>query len=107
MTNRDETHAMKHGYDAVNWHIRSLIAAAGLAVCAFFTAISATASASRADVARAAEREIASEAALVAEFADFLAEETAQARVALGSPRLKPAEPVSTVVAGADLSAFV
>ena len=104
---QDQAYAPKHGYEAVNWHIRSLIAAAGLAICAFFTAISATAAANRADQARAVEREIASEAALVAEFANYLAEETAQARSVFSSPRLKPVEPVAeAALADLELASF-
>ena len=85
------TETTSHGYDRINWEVRSLLAAAGLAVCAFASAMSATASASRADAARIAQMEVANEAAIVAEFANFLAEETAATRRSFGAPSLKPA----------------
>ena len=92
-----ETDKIKDEYTSVNWHGRSLIAAAALAVCAFTSAISATTNAKRADVERSVEMEVANEAALVAEFANFLAEETASARESFEAPSLKPALTTASV----------
>lgn len=82
----------------VNWTARRLVAAAGLAVCVLLTALSATASMQKAEAARAQEIALADEASLVADFATYLAEETANARHAL-SPRLKPAKSTEAIVA--------
>ena len=81
----------------VNWHIRSLIAGGAIALCAFMTAISATASAYKAEQAQFEEAAIADEARLVADFAGYLAKETADARADLIEPRLKPAQRVAAV----------
>ena len=90
-TGNDYTHA--------NWHGRSLLAAAGLAVCAVGAAISATTAADRASVVRSAEVEVANEAAIVAEFAKFLAEETANSRASFNAPSLKPAVTTASLTA--------
>ncbi len=94
----------------VNWTARSLLAVAGVAVCIMMTAMSATASVKRGKVERAAAMEVADEALLVADYAEFLAEATAQARAELISPRVKPAPSPGSVIAGgapiADLVAF-
>lgn len=83
----------------VNWTARRLVAAAGLAVCVLLTALSATASMQKAEAARAQEIALADEASLVAEFASYLAEETANARNSFASPRLKPAKSTEAIVA--------
>lgn len=94
----------------VNFTARSLIAAASLSVCVLLTALSATAAVQRADAARAAQAVLADEATLVAEFAAYLAEQTAETRAAFDAPRVKPAKSTGALVAarGAlnDLIAF-
>ena len=87
-------------YESVDWQVRGLMAAAGLVICAFATAFSATTSADRMMAERAIEDEIANEAALVAEFATFLAAETADVRAALEHPTLKPAKQAVNFEAG-------
>ena len=86
--------------DGVNWHVRSLVAATGLAVCIFAGAISATASAKRADQAKALQTQIATEAEIIADFASFLAAETAATRSAFSAPRLKPALTPASILVG-------
>lgn len=76
---------------SVNWHMRSLLAAAGISICVVASAISATASAKRATAQQAMQVEVENEAAIVAEFAAFLAEETASVRQSFAAPSLKPA----------------
>ena len=88
-----------------NWHVRSLLAAAGVAVCVFGAALSATTSAKRATYERIVETEVATQTALVTEYAAYLTEEAAKARAAiapaqgvtLGAPSLKPVTPASAV----------
>ncbi len=82
----------------VNWTARSLLAATGAAFCVLLTAISATASVKRAKEARTVELAVADEAELMAEFADFLAERTAEARASLDAPRLKPAKTTAAIL---------
>ena len=89
------------GFD-VNWTARSLVAASLLSVCVLMTALSATTAAKQADARRAAEAEIAVEAELVAEFAAYLAAETAGARAAFDAPRMKPAKSAGDMLAGGD-----
>jgi len=89
-TGNAATSAAGHGF-ALNWHVRSLIAAAGLAICVVASAISATASAKRANAQQAMQMEVENEAAIVAEFANFLADQTAAARQSFNAPSLKSA----------------
>ncbi|HNR78000.1 MAG TPA: cell wall hydrolase, partial [Parvularculaceae bacterium] len=92
----------------VSWTVRSLLAAAGVAVCIMMTAMSATASVKRNAAERAAALEVADEAQLVAEYAHYLTEQTAQARAVLSSPRLKPAvTPAMMAAEGAPISDLV
>lgn len=83
----------------VSWTVRSLLATAGVAVCIMMTAMSATASVKRSELARAAATEVADEAKLVAELANFLAAETATVREAMNAPRLKPARAPALMIA--------
>lgn len=104
MTTSSEDHKPDaHRPDArwrdVSWTLRSLVAAGMLAVCIVASAYSGTVSAHRADKAAAADRAHAAEAALVADFADFLAAETETARTLIATPRLKPAKSVETLLA--------
>jgi len=84
----------------INWTLRSLMAAVAVSFCVLATAMTATASVKRSEVAKIAETAIANEAQLVAELADFLAEETAEARAEFDAPRLKPAQSASDLVMG-------
>lgn len=86
----------------VNWTLRSLLAAGLLSVCAVATALSATVSAERAAVERQAQLEQAREAELVADLVNYLAAETANARNALDSPRLKPAKATTAMLTSDD-----
>jgi spore germination cell wall hydrolase CwlJ-like protein len=83
--------ASESGWPEVSWTVRSLIAAGMVAVCVMMTAMSATATVKRNEAAREAQVVLADEAKLVAEFADYLAAETQNARAALDGPSLKPA----------------
>lgn len=87
------------GLHEVSYTARSLLAAAFLSVCVLLTALSATASVQRAEKTRVAETAIASEAALVADLAQYLAAQTASAREAFDAPRLRPARTTGEVVA--------
>jgi hypothetical protein len=82
-----------------NWTVRSLLATACVAICIMMTAMSATASVKRSKAERAVAHQLADEAQLVADFAEFLAGATAGARLALNSPRLKPAMATGQLVA--------
>ncbi|GAB4532829.1 MAG: hypothetical protein Kow00133_21000 [Amphiplicatus sp.] len=84
---------------------RSLLAAASLSVCVVMSALSAAVSVERADAARAAEAALADEAALVADYAAFLAAQTARARESLDAPRVKPAKPFRAILAHYDPAA--
>lgn len=88
------------GWPQVSWTVRSLIAAGMVAVCVMMTAMSATASVKRHEATRAAQSVLADEARLVAEFADYLAAETQNARESLEAPSLKPAVRAADVAAG-------
>lgn len=88
-----------YGWLDVSWTSRSLIAAASFAFCVLLTALSATASVQRAETERRAEAALADQAALVADFADYLAKQTATTRLALDTPRLKPAKSTPDLVA--------
>lgn len=92
-------HSRGGNYDfpEVNWTARSLLAATGAAFCVLLTAITATASVKRAQEARTVELAVADEAELMSEFADFLASRTAEVRISLEAPRLKPAKNVDTM----------
>jgi spore germination cell wall hydrolase CwlJ-like protein len=87
-----------HRHD-VNWTARSLFAVAGVAVCIMMTAMSATASVKRGKIERAAAIEVADEAMLVADYAQYLAKATAEARAELTAPRLKPAPSPARLIA--------
>lgn len=92
----------------VNWTARSLLAVAGVAVCIMMTAMSATASVKRGKIEREAAMEVAGEAMLVADYAEFLAKATAEARAELSSPRVKPApSPARMIAAGAPIADLV
>ncbi len=96
------------GLPSVNWTVRSLMAAAGVAICIMMTAMSATASVKRTKEARVAANEVADEAQIVADFATYLAGETATVREAMNAPRLKPAIAAATLVAdGAPIADLV
>ncbi len=98
----------RHAAGDFHWTVRSLLASAGVAACIMMTAMSATASVKRSQAEKAAEGAIADEAQLVAEFADYLAAETANTREAFAAPRLKPAVSAQKVVAqGAPISDLV
>lgn len=98
----------RHFIPDVSWTVRSLLAAAGVAVCIMMTAMSATASVKRSAAERAAALEVADEAQLVAEFANYLADETANARRAMSAPRLKPAMSSAAMIAdGAPIADLV
>lgn len=98
----------RHLIPDVSWTVRSLLATAGVAVCIMMTAMSATASVKRGEAARAAALEVADEAQIVTEFATYLADETAAARHAMSTPRLKPAQSSATLVAsGAPIADLV
>lgn len=84
----------------VSWTVRSLLATAGVAVCIMMTAMSATASVKRSQLARAAAIDVAGEAQLVTDFANYLADETAATRRAMTAPRLKPAITPAMMIAG-------
>ncbi len=97
-----------HHVPDVSWTVRSLLATAGVAICIMMTAMSATASVKRSDVARAVANDVADEAMLVADYANFLARETASVRDAMNSPRLKPAiAPAKLIAAGAPIADLV
>lgn len=97
----------RHFYD-VSWSVRSLLATAGVAVCIMMTAMSATASVKRNAAARAVASDVADEALIVADYAHYLAGQTAVARQAMGSPRLKPAIAPATLIAqGAPIASLV
>jgi hypothetical protein len=83
----------------VNWTARSLLAVGGVAVCIMMTAMSATASVKRGNIERAAAMEVADEAMLVADYAEFLKEATAEVRAELSSPRVKPAPSPAVMIA--------
>ncbi|MBI1394192.1 MAG: cell wall hydrolase [Alphaproteobacteria bacterium] len=83
----------------INWSLRSLVAATGIALCLFLTAFSAAASSKNVQAAKAVERQMADEAAVVAALAEHLALQTAREREALSAPRLKPAKQLSSLLA--------
>lgn len=89
----------RHFIPDVSWTVRSLLATAGVAICIMMTAMSATASVKKTQAARAAAIEVADEAQLVADFATYLADETATARLAMNAPRLKPAMSAGMIAA--------
>ncbi|MBI1366082.1 MAG: cell wall hydrolase [Alphaproteobacteria bacterium] len=91
--------AVERGWLDISWTGRSLVAAAFLSVCMLLTALSATASVRRADAMREAQAALAGQAALVAEFRTYLAEQNARAPKAFNGPRLKPARSTEDVVA--------
>ena len=92
----------------ISWSARSLIAATGLAVCLMMTAFGATASVKKAEAARIAEQQIADEATLIAEFADYLSAETANTRAGFDAPSMKPAKSVAALaVDDASIAHFV
>jgi spore germination cell wall hydrolase CwlJ-like protein len=96
-----------HFYD-VSWTVRSLLATAGVAVCIMMTAMSATASVKRNEAVRAAAHDMADEALIVADYAEFLTEQTAVARQSMTSPRLKPATaPADLIARGAPIADLV
>jgi spore germination cell wall hydrolase CwlJ-like protein len=99
MTGYAKTHHDRHLIPDVNWTVRSLLATAGVAVCIMMTAMSATASVKKSQIARAAAYEVADEAQLVADFATYLAGATAAAREEMNAPRLKPAVAPATLIA--------
>ncbi|MEZ5915358.1 MAG: cell wall hydrolase [Parvularculaceae bacterium] len=92
----------------VSWTVRSLLAGAGVAACIMMTAMSATASVKRSAAERAAAREVADEAQLVTEYAQYLTEQTTRARAVLSTPRLKPAvTPAMIAAEGAPIGDLV
>lgn len=98
----------RHFIPDVSWTVRSLLATAGVAVCIMMTAMSATASVKRSQIQRAAALDVADEAQIVADFANYLAEETATARRAMTAPRLKPAiSPATLIAQGAPINDLV
>ncbi|MEL6370003.1 MAG: cell wall hydrolase [Pseudomonadota bacterium] len=98
MTARDYHAISYHSIPEINWNLRSLMAAVGIASCLLLTAMSTTASARRAEAAKIAQDAIANEATLLAEFADYLAAETSTTRTSLQQPRLKPMVETADVV---------
>lgn len=97
-----------HQIADISWTARSLLATAGVAICIMMTAMSATASVKKGQVARAAAAEVADEAQLVADYASYLAEATAATREEMTSPRLKPAvSPARMIAAGAPIADLV
>ncbi len=96
-----ETQAAGEGLGAcwheVHWQLRSLMAAAGVAMCVFGAALSAKASAERAVADTAQEAALADEAAIAEAFSAFLVEKAKPARKAELTPRLKPAAPVASI----------
>ncbi|MFZ5615914.1 MAG: cell wall hydrolase [Pseudomonadota bacterium] len=108
MTGNPITGRDRHLGPDVSWTVRSLLATAGVAICIMMTAMSATASVKRNAAARAAANEVADEAQLVADFANYLAGETATVREAMTAPRLKPAIAPATLIAqGAPIADLV
>lgn len=100
-------HERHHFYD-VSWTVRSLLATAGVAICIMMTAMSATASVKRNEAARFAASEVADEALIVADYAQYLAEQTAITRQAMSAPRLKPAmAPAVMIAQGAPIADLV
>lgn len=100
-------HDGRHFYD-VSWTVRSLLATAGVAICIMMTAMSATASVKRNQAVRAVASDVADEALIVADYADFLAGQTAIARQSMNAPRLKPAMGTATLIAqGAPIADLV
>lgn len=88
------------GWHDISWTARSLAAAALISVCVLMTALSATASVQKAETDKRADAALADEARLVADYAAWLARETANERYAFDAPRLKPARSTEAVVAG-------
>lgn len=82
----------------VNWTARSLVAAGAISGCLLLTALNATAAVERAAVERAADVALADEAALLADLADYLKEETAGARAAVAAGEKTAALSVVDVV---------
>lgn len=108
MTGNPITGRDRHLVHDVSWTVRSLLATAGVAICIMMTAMSATASVKRNAFARAAANEVADEALLVADYANYLAGETATVREAMTAPRLKPAIAPATLIAqGAPIADLV
>ncbi|MBB5518295.1 cell wall hydrolase [Amphiplicatus metriothermophilus] len=102
---RDAADAHDAPWGDVNLTARSLLAAAALSVCVVLAALSGAATAERAAAVRAADAALAEDAALFAEYAAFLAGETARARARLDAPRVKPAKPVRAILAHYDPAA--
>ncbi|WP_425409592.1 cell wall hydrolase [Hyphococcus sp.] len=86
----------------VNWTLRSLFAAGVMSLCAVASAMSVTVNANRAEAVRQEKLALEKEAELVADFANYLAAETAATREALDGPRLKPAKSTSEIVSAMD-----
>ena len=82
--------------------MRSLLAAALLAVCVAASAYSGTVSATRAEQKAVADRALAEEAELVADLADYLAAQTVATRTTIAGPRLKPAKRAPAMLAETD-----
>ena len=92
----------------ISWTVRSLLATAGVAVCIMMTAMSATATVKRSQIARAAANDVADEAQIVTDFANYLADETSAARRAMTAPRLKPAiSPAMMIAEGSPITDLV
>ncbi len=89
----------RHFIPDISWTVRSLLATAGVAICIMMTAMSATASVKRSQLARAEAHDVADEAQIIADFANYLADETATTRRAMTSPRLKPAVTPAMMIA--------
>lgn len=97
-----------HSIPDISWTFRSLLATAGVAVCIMMTAMSATASVKRNAAARAFAADVADEALIVADFAKYLAGETASVRREMSSPRLKPAiAPARLIAQGTPIADLV
>ncbi len=98
----------RHFIPDVSWTVRSLLATAGVAVCIMMTAMSATASVKRSQLQRAAAMDVVDEAQMVADFANYLADETSAVRRAMTAPRLKPAiSPAMMIAEGSPIADLV
>ncbi|MEM6413248.1 MAG: cell wall hydrolase [Pseudomonadota bacterium] len=86
----------------INWTLRSLLAATGMALCLLLSAFSAAASTKQIAATRAAEQELADEAEFVAALAEHLAAETADLRASMTTPSLKPAQQFNEVIVKTD-----
>lgn len=98
----------RHFIPDISWTVRSLLATAGVAICIMMTAMSATASVKRSQIARAAASDLADEAQIVADYATYLADETQTVREGMSAPRLKPAvTPAAMIADGAPIEDLV